>query len=335
MSEANLNLTEVPAAIDQQVALLPEEYYQSMYLMLDIVYDILIQKGDDSFLGKLKAQYPKAAAGINALIAIPAADKSFQVWYNNDNLYQRYKDTSLGELKSASIQALHKNIKGYMDAELGALFSKDSLLGKLLQDSIMGQLQMSTIDKKQVLALFDILDYIISKFQSTTRNLTLLSTITKMVKEQLVLNEVSTDDGKTVIKSVSLNFESLILALNNAYNNPNRKPWSIPTWTWGNFIKPRFFLKMGVNSGRFLASNTLTKDSANRAVRLSRCITPARKSDCSSILWIGGIRIHLSMESLFSIMVIMSDGNVLSPIQPFTGSTLKSMLPASCTTSLI
>jgi hypothetical protein len=272
LSSEYTRITSTPTGQSgQQYDLGDEGANKLTHLLLDTIYDLLLETGAGSLWDNINTALGEAGKNLTILFLEPARDKALQTWYENDNLYKRslmagFKD--FGGFTAKDIQDFRSDLKNFLLAKVADIVNPLLPTGKLLKQLLGTGRKLETISQDQVLALYDILDEIADEFQYVSANFSLLSSFTKFARKHFEFNSTILQDGKSVVKDISINIETLILELNSLYNNPNRKVHSIPTWRWGNFIKPRIFLKMGLNTGRFIQENTLAKDDAGNNVKL-------------------------------------------------------------------
>lgn len=256
-----------------------EKEFQMIHLQFDIIYALLRETGGGSINAKIKAISPTLEDNINLLFIEPLKDKAIDSWFKNDNILSLLENKEISEFAGYNlidVTQLKDDIRKYITTNIATIIGNNTL-SKLLSKALSSGIRFDQIDKEQIEKLIETMESIASEFQYGSRNLALLSSFTRFALEHVQFNQVTLADGSNKLKDISINFETLIQALNAKYNNPDRKPHSVPTWTGLNFLKPRIILKMGLNTGFFIGDNVLAKNDAGQPVKLDKVYFASEK----------------------------------------------------------
>lgn len=268
----------MPQTEDAKFLLRDEKEFQIIHLQFDIIYALIRETGPNSVMEKINNATIKA--NLDLIFLKPLKDKAIESWYKYDNLLSQLESKEITEFagfKLADVTMLKDDIRNYITKNITTILGDNTTLYTILSKALSSGIRFDKINKDQIEKLLETMESIASEFQYGSRNFALLSSFTRFALEHVQFNQFIKDDSTTVLKDVSINLETLIQSLNAKYNNPDRKPHSVPTWRFFNFIKPRIILKMGLNTGFFTGNNLLAKDDAGKPIRLDKVYFASEK----------------------------------------------------------
>ena len=224
-------------------------------LLMDIVYDVLINDNT------IKSRY---------LLSDKITNSEFLTWYRNDNLYIRYTETKKAKNPDdiKRLIALRSDMASKFSAFIAAVDTTIDL-GQLIENLAGKESGIEDLTKAQYEAMRAILRDAIAKLQNTTKNNSFVSKVTDFLLDYTLVEYKNENVDASGTKSILfVDIESLILVLDDKYQNPNKKSSNVQNW-WGfpskyvipwYWVKPKPFLKIGANYGQFRKGNILVKD---------------------------------------------------------------------------
>lgn len=184
------------------------------------------------------------------------------VWYNADNEYQKIVNEG-GERATAALAIraeMDKVVAGYMTN-----YDNYKKLKEFIQKLTADEKNLAEMSKEEYLAMRSLIKDAVEIIRLNYDN-SVVSKISDFVMEYTLIEEGD--------KSISVDIESLVSALDKHYNSRSRRS-SMSSRFW--FINAKPFFSMGINYGSFFNQNNLAKDEQGNAQNLQNLYFASEK----------------------------------------------------------